>query len=117
MDFYITKYQGKPMEALTPLFKSMAEGIHRLARQEALEKADAESVRAAAADPDGGDAQETRRRSQEDIARRARRVTCRLAAMGNRCFWLSAAELTLHILTGGDCIQSHNTRKIFTRSL
>ena len=38
MDFYITKYQGKPMESLTPLFKSMTAGVHRLERQEAEEE-------------------------------------------------------------------------------
>ena len=41
MDFYITKYQGKPMESLTPLFKSMTEGVIRLERQEAAEQAEA----------------------------------------------------------------------------
>ena len=33
MDFYITKYQGKPMESLTPLFMAMTSGIHRLEQQ------------------------------------------------------------------------------------
>jgi hypothetical protein len=37
--------------------------------------------------------------------------------MGNRCFWVSAAELTVHILTDGDCLQSHNNVNIFTRQL
>ena len=34
MDFYITKYQGKMMEALTPLFQTMLGGIQRLEQQE-----------------------------------------------------------------------------------
>ena len=34
MDFYITKYQGKAMESLTPLFMAMVEGIHRLEKRE-----------------------------------------------------------------------------------
>ena len=53
----------------------------------------------------------------EDIARRARLRTIRLASMANRCFWVSAAELTVHILTDGDCLQSHNNIIIFTRQL
>ena len=117
MDFCITKYQGKPMESLTPLFKSMTEGIHRLERQEALEKAEAEAAREAAADPVAGGPSARSQRTQEDIARKPRQVTCRLAAMGNRCFWLSAAELTVHMLMGGDCIQTHNNMTIFTRTL
>ncbi len=34
MDFYITKYQGKPMQSLSPLFMTMLSGIHRLEEQE-----------------------------------------------------------------------------------
>ena len=34
MDFYITKYQGKPMEALAPLFQAMNGGIRRLEQEE-----------------------------------------------------------------------------------
>ena len=37
--------------------------------------------------------------------------------MANRCFWVSPAELTVHILTDGDCLQSHNNITIFTRQL
>ena len=37
--------------------------------------------------------------------------------MANRCFWLSACEVTVHILTGGDCLQSHNNVRLFTRQL
>jgi hypothetical protein len=37
--------------------------------------------------------------------------------MANRCFWVSAAELVVHILTDGDCLQTHNNVTIFTRQL
>ena len=47
MDFYITKYQGKPMESLTPLFQPMTDGVHRLERQEEEEEAEAESAKKA----------------------------------------------------------------------
>ena len=58
-----------------------------------------------------------KRKTLEDLTRRARRFTIRLASMANRCFWLSAAELVVHILTDGDCLQSHNHMRIFTRQL
>ena len=50
MDFYITKYQGKPMESLTSLFRYMTDGVHRLERQEEQEEAEAERARKAVAD-------------------------------------------------------------------
>ena len=120
MDFYITKYQGKPMEALTPLFRAMTDGIHRLERQEAQEEEEAEAARKEAEAPQqDGAIQPVRkqRKTLEALTRRARRVTIRLASMANRCFWLSPAELVVHILTDGDCLQSHDNTRIFTRQL
>ena len=38
IDFYITRYQGKMMESLTPLFQSMLGGMRRLEEQEKEEK-------------------------------------------------------------------------------
>ena len=55
MDFYITKYQGKPMESLTPLFKCLTEGVHRLECQEAEEEAAEEQARISAADGESDD--------------------------------------------------------------
>ena len=34
MDYYITKYQGKMMQSMTPLFAAMAQGIRKLEEQE-----------------------------------------------------------------------------------
>ena len=45
------------------------------------------------------------------------RFTVRIASMANRCFWVSPAELTVHVHTDGDCLQSHNNITIFTRQL
>jgi hypothetical protein len=45
MDFYITKYQGKMMESLTPLFQTMTSGIHRLEAQEAQEAEELKKVK------------------------------------------------------------------------
>ena len=41
----------------------------------------------------------------EDLQRRARRTCVRLASMANRCLWLPATDIDVHILTGGDCVQ------------
>ena len=37
--------------------------------------------------------------------------------MASRCFWLSTTEVAVHILTGGDCLQSHHNVRLFTRQL
>ena len=105
------------MESLTPLFKPMTEGVHRLEQQEQQEEMEAESARNTVAEQTGFEAAVKKQKTKDDIARRARRLTIRLASMANRCFWVSAAELTVHILTDGDCLQSHNNITIFTRQL
>ena len=74
MDFYMTKYQGKPMEALTPLFQSMLRGVHRLTEQERDEKAEADAAAAQNEEPAA-----KKRKTQDDLKRRARRLTIRLA--------------------------------------
>jgi len=113
IDFYITKYQGKPMETLQPLFRCMTDGVMRLEKQEEEELA----TRMALAHEAGGEPARKQRKTTEDWVRRARRLTIRLATRANRCFWVSAAELTVHILTDGDCLQSHNHITLFTRQL
>ena len=40
MDFYITKYQGKMMQAITPLFHAMVQGVRRLEQQEQQDEQD-----------------------------------------------------------------------------
>ena len=34
IDYYITKYQGKMMQTITPLFAAMTQGIRKLEEQE-----------------------------------------------------------------------------------
>jgi len=117
MDFYITKYQGKPMEALTPLFQAMTSGVHRLEQQEREEE---KRAQVAATNDDANAPVEPaakQRKTLEGLVRRARRLTIRLAAMANRCYWLSATEVAVHLLTGGDCLQSHQHQRLFTRQL
>ena len=74
MDFYITKYQGKPMETLTPLFQCMTDGVIRLERQEEVEEAEAEEAEAET----DGDPAPKKRKTKEDVIRRARRLTLSL---------------------------------------
>ena len=102
MDVYITKYQGKPMEPLTRLVQFTTDGVHRLGRQEEQERAEAESTRMAAADETGMEVALHKQNTREDIVRRARRLTTRFASMAKRCFWVSAAELTVLIIPDGD---------------
>ena len=75
MDFYITKYQGKPMESLIPLFQAMTDGVHRLEKQEEQEGAEAESNRSAIVEETGFEAARKKQKTMEHIARRARRLT------------------------------------------
>jgi len=120
MDFYITKYQGKAMQSLTPLFKSMTQGIHRLELQEAEEeKAAEDKTRSAPTDGESVSVEPARKKpkTKEDLAHRCRRLTIRLASMANRCFWLSAAELLIHVYADGDCLQSHKNITVFTKQL
>jgi hypothetical protein len=107
MDFYITKYQGKMMESLTPLFQTMATGVQRLEQQE---KEEAEKALLSLPDDTSQGALKKRRTQAEESAR-ARRVCVRLASMANRCYWLSTTEIATHILTGGDALQSHHHRR------
>ena len=114
MDFYITKYQGKMMESLTPLFQNMNTGIQRLEQQE---KQEAEQSQTWREQDNAADDEAKRRKTEADAAARARRVTVRLASMANRCYWLSTTELTTHILTSGDALQTHHNARLFTRLL
>ncbi len=113
-----TKYPGKSRESLMPLFMTMTQGIQCLESQELQEEAEAEAARRNRLEEDGA-AQPglKQRKTLEVLARRARRVTIRLSSMGNRCFWLSPAELVVHIFTDGDCLQSHDNARLFTRQL
>ena len=119
MDFYITKYQSKPTESMTLFFQAMALGIHRLEQEEAEEQSVRTALQAAAVLDNTAPEPPHRggRRIQEDLANRARRLCIRIASQCNRCFWVSAAELTVDIISDCDCIQTHNNSTIFTRQL
>ena len=110
MDFYMTKYQGKQMEALTPPFRSMTGGVHRLEEQEREEEQQAQATAAGDEEPAA-----KKGRIHEDLAKRARRLTIRLASMANRCYWLSATEVAAHLLTGSDFLQTRRNQRLFSR--
>ena len=118
MDYYITKYQSKVMEALAPLFKSLLPGIQRLAAEQEEEDAakEVERQRAEGAGDEEGPSRK-RGRTIEELRTRARKHVIRLASAANRCYWLSTCEVAIQILTGGDCVQSHKNVRLFTRQL
>ena len=117
MDYYITKYQSKMMEASAPLFKTLLPGIRRLAAEQEQEEAE-EKARTRAREVAGEEPQtRKRRRTMEEIRARARKHVLRLASAANRCYWLSIYEVAIQILTGGDCVQSHKNERLFTRQL
>ena len=60
MDFYITKYQAKTMQALAPLFATMAHGVQRLEQEEEAAEA------AALPNEEGHPAKAKKRRSVAD---------------------------------------------------
>ena len=88
MDFYITEYQSKPLESMTPLFQAMALGIHRLEQEEAEEPSVRTALQAAAVLDNTAPEQPRRggRRIQENIANRGRRLCIHIALQCNRCF-------------------------------
>jgi hypothetical protein len=110
MDYYITKYQGKMMQSMTPLFAAMTQGIRKLEEQER------QAEKLADKDPEEEPARK-KRRTKEDLQRLARQKCIRLASMANRCYWLSSAEIAVFVLTGGDTIKTHQPTRIFTRQL
>ncbi len=120
MDFYITKYQGKMVQSIAPLFQALVPGIRRLEEEDnAREELTAEARKQAEEAGAESEAQARRkqRRTTEDARRLARRVCIRMASTANRCYWLSTAEVDVQILTGGGCLQSHNHQRLFTRQL
>ena len=110
MDYYITKYQGKMMQSMTPLFAAMTQGIRKLEEQEK------QAEQLADKDPAEEPARK-KRKTKEDLQRLARQKCIRLASMANRCYWLSSAEIAVFVLTGGDSISTHRKVRIFTRQL
>jgi hypothetical protein len=92
-DFYITKYQAKPMQQLQNLLGHIRGGLERLEREE--EKLSIET--------------NTRLTNVE----RARRVTLRAAMAANRCSWCSCCEVASFILAGEAVRKSYVPKRAF----
>ena len=110
MVFYITKYQGKMMQSLTPLFQSMTKGVRKLEEQEKAAQDAKQQIEAE-------EPARKKRKTQEKYKRHAKQKCLRMASMANRCYWLSTAEIAVYLLTGGDTIKSHKFQRVFTRQL
>ena len=100
-DFYITKYQAKPMEQLQNLFTNIAVGLRRLDNE--MEDAQSSAEQPAAAN------------LQQAVADKARRVTLRIVAAANRSSWCSACELQTFIQTGATERKTYRPKRIFLR--
>ena len=98
-DYYITKYQGKPMAQLGNLLEQIATGLQRLESEEAENDA-------AHGLPDTAPARER----AED---RARRATLKIAGAANRSSWVYCCEMASFIRTGGDCRKTHRPVHVF----
>ena len=100
-DYYITKYQAKPMEQLQNLFANIALGLRRLQLELEAKEDIAEQL--------------TEEKSQEVIADKARRVTLRIQAAANRSSWCSACELATFVNTGSTERKTHRPKRVFLR--
>ena len=109
MDFYITKYQGKMMQSLTPLFDSLSKGIRKLIQEQ--KEADQQSIQSCLENTcEENPPQEhiaEKSKTAEDVRKLARQKRIRMLSMANRCYWMSSTELAINILTGGRTLTSH----------
>ena len=96
-DYYITKYQGKPMEHLSGLLQNMTIGLRRLEFEEEQEASVSTAVDAEAA----------------QRALRAKKAVLRIASAANRSSWCSCCELSSFVLTGGHCRKTHRPIQVF----
>ena len=87
-DFYITKYQGKPMEQLQSLLTHLALGLRRLEAEDATD-------------------------TQPSAEGRARKTILHMATAANRCSWCSVCELACYITTGALVRKAHIAVAIF----
>ena len=88
-DFYMTKYAAKAQQVLSSALAPLIQGLRRFELEEAEEGEKPERERAIA-------------------------KLRRLMFSANRCHWFSATELTVYILTGGHCINTHQDQVMFT---
>ena len=95
-DYYITKYQSKAQQALSAAMGPITAGLRRF-EAEAQTRAEAEAA-------------PLEERSLTSLARAKLR---RMVFSANRSHWFSACELSIFVLTGGHCVQTHRSKEIF----
>ena len=95
-DYYMTKYQSKAQQLLSAAMGPITAGLRRFEAEEAA-RTEAEAV------PPG----------ETSLASSARAKLRRMVFSANRSHWFSACELTIFVLTGGHCVQTHRSKEIF----
>ena len=95
-DFYITKYQAKPMQQLQSLLTNIASALRRLEQEEELAQA--------SRPPEAG---------PKEPAERARQTTLKIANAANRSSWCSCCEMATFIKTGALARKTHRPIAIF----
>ena len=95
-DYYMTKYQSKAQQLLSGAMGPITAGLRRF-EAEAQAPADVEDA------PPG----------ETSMAALARAKLRRMVFSANRSHWFSACELTIFVLTGGRCVQTHWGREVF----
>ena len=91
MDYYITKYQGKMMQSMTPLFAAMTEGIRKLEEQENQRE------------------QLTDKDPEEEPARKKRkkRRPAKVGATEKHSLSLHGEQMLLAVIRGSRCFRAH----------
>ena len=94
-DYYMTKYQSKAQQALSAAMGPISARLRRF-EAEAQARAEAEAV------PPG----------ERSVASLARAKLRRTVFSANRNHGFSACVLSIFVLTGGHCVQTHSSKEI-----
>ena len=95
-DYYMTKYQSKAQQVLSAAMGPITDGMRRF-------EAEAEArMHSSKTPPD-----------ETSLASLARAKLRRMVFSANRSHWFSGCELTIFVLTGGHCVQTHRSKEIY----
>ena len=99
--YYVTKYQTKPQQSLTPLLEVFAGAVRRFH----LEQEEAKNeVTNAGQNPDSSKAQHIAS-IQDPNRQKAQRLLVKMSTAMNKCYWHSLCEISsaliMHLLTNG----------------
>lgn len=93
-DYYVTKYQTKPQQSLTPLLEVFAGAVRRFH----LEQEEAKNeVTNAGQNPDSSKAQHIAS-IQDPNRQKAQRLLVKMSTAMNKCYWHSLCEISVHLL-------------------